>query len=165
MEKPWSSLAALRSSVRKPSGYIKSAFRSENRVKQCTNLDAVLEAVQLQYLHVSMCPLRLPYSRIFPSHLVPLQALSDSRLTSQQLFAIWQPAWPTIRVRSQHKFHVSHPGGQGGQGALGAGGHRGKGKHTVERDNLTHIGDVYVVGGWVDAEEMSRRTRWAVFGW
>jgi hypothetical protein len=47
VEKPWSSLAALRSSVRKPSGYIWSASRLVILLKQCTNLDTVLEAVQL----------------------------------------------------------------------------------------------------------------------
>jgi len=48
VEKPWSSLAALRSSVRKPSGYIWCQHVVQlTRVKLCTNLDTVLEAVQL----------------------------------------------------------------------------------------------------------------------
>ena len=51
---------------------------------------------------------------------IPLRALSDSRLTSQQLFAIWQPAWPTIRVKVSTSSHVSWPGGQDGRGGQGA---------------------------------------------
>jgi hypothetical protein len=38
-------------------------------------------------------------------------------LTSQQLFAIWQPAWPTRRVQSQHEVACFIPCRRGGQGA------------------------------------------------
>ena len=96
VEKPWSSLAALRSSVRKPSG---CEDRGQHIAQWCacsvcsTYLNAVLEAVQLQVLHVSTGLLRLPHipgvgPRRMPSHAIPYQALSGAVLTSQQLFAI-----------------------------------------------------------------------------
>jgi hypothetical protein len=115
-------------------------------MKFCTNLDTVLEAVQLQFHHVSTYLLRQPYFLLCPMYSIPLRALAISRLTSQQLFAIWQPAWPTIRVQSQHKLHVSRPRGQGGRGGQGALGPwaRGKQRRTVERDDFTHSCDLPV---------------------
>jgi hypothetical protein len=45
--------------------------------------------------------------------------VDKARLTSQHELAIWQPAWPTVRVQCQHicvpkKF--TEPGGQGAWG-------------------------------------------------
>lgn len=94
------------------------------RAVRITDLDAVLEAVELQSHHVSN---RSPEAAVFPismrirSHPIALHALSGSRLTSQQLLAIWQPAWPTIRVQSQHSVGVSPSRPRGGQGAWGSG--------------------------------------------
>lgn len=48
MLKPWSGSAALRSSVRYPSGYLHISMRLiKGKLSEETNLDAVLEAVKL----------------------------------------------------------------------------------------------------------------------
>jgi hypothetical protein len=97
-----------------------------------------------------------------PSHAIPFQALPDVELTSQQLFAIWQPAWPTRRVQSQHDVACFIPWRRGGQGAWAA---CGIGvnipfKLMTSRmfaEWLCVMGDVEWRGV---EEEVSRATRW-----
>jgi hypothetical protein len=128
VEKPWSSLAALRSSVRKPSGCRKSACSSMVCV-QCLSDSPGCRARGSTAISPS-CQHRSPEAATFPRclfpphgiscHAIPSQALSGAGLTSQQLFAIWQPAWPTRRVQSQHEVACFIPCRRSGQGAWAA---------------------------------------------
>lgn len=64
-------------------------------------LDTVLEAVELYHAHVSLNVSHAPASPSLCPETVSSLALHMDVLTSQQLLAIWQPAWPTTHVQSQ----------------------------------------------------------------
>jgi len=83
---------------------------------------------------------------------------SGQKLTSQHEFAIWQPAWPTIRVKCQYQ-----------HGVLGACCWRRSGRarvvgswRTVQADDFSHV------CGWqkdsvecLDMDSGSSRIEWA----
>lgn len=60
-------------------------------------------------------------------------------LTSQHELAIWQPAWPTIRVSCQYQWiYQAHRGAAGGERV---GHNKGEaGVNTVEGNDFTHVG-------------------------
>ena len=59
---------------------------------------------------------------------------SGQKLTSQHEFAIWQPAWPTIRVKCQyqHGYWVHAAGGSQGARVVGS-------WRTVQADDFSHV--------------------------
>lgn len=72
-------------------------------------------------------------SRLLRHHALSVAHSVYSR-TSQQLFAIWQPAWPTVHVCCQ--FVVL-----GAETAVKTRSGRSEGAaHTVQADNFTHVG-------------------------
>lgn len=96
---------------------------------------------QYNYINtMSVCFLgRQPHIRPCTHLRTPSLAHCEGKRTSQQLLAIWHPAWPTKRVNCQPMFIFAQccpftpP-----HHALD----RPRGKQTVERDDFTHGGCV-----------------------